>query len=41
MRTIEAVSERLVNFINKNYSKILNEYQNSSSYFIRKELPEN
>jgi hypothetical protein len=24
MRTIEAVSERLINFINENYSKILN-----------------
>ncbi len=41
MQTVENISVRLVNFINKNYAKILKQFQNSSAYFVRKEIPDN
>jgi hypothetical protein len=41
MQTIEAISVRLINFINKNYAKILKEFQNTSVYYVRKEIPDN
>ncbi len=41
MQTIIAISERLIKYTNKNYEKILNEFQTNSIYYIRKEIPEN
>ena len=41
LQTLEAISERLVKFINNNYYKILKEFQNGSNFYIRQEIPEN
>ena len=39
MLTVETITEKLVNFINKNYEKVLEEFQDESKYYIRRTVP--